>query len=136
MPTAAVNGSFYIVVQVDYVQFHTLQGDSNAGYRTIYVGEGEFNALNSHVSGKPTTSVNAGLTGASALLNWTFSAGSWNVTFVHYLNNNPSDTSSSNIQVLQYNNFSYKETGGIAHLRYNFSLNQASGVYGWRFHEG
>ena len=136
-PTSASNGSFYIVVQTEYATHNFGEnGYSQLGYRTIYVGEGEFNALNSHVSGKPTTSVNAGLTGASALLNWTFSAGEWNVTFVHFLNNNPADLSSSNIQVLQHDNFTYKQTGGIVHLRYNFSLNQVSGVYAWQFHEG
>ena len=135
IPTSAFNGSFYIVVQVEYA-IDTLGYVGQEGYRTILVGEGEFNALNSHVSGKPTTSVNAGLTGASALLNWTFSGGEWNVTFVHFLNNNPADLSSSNIQILQYNNFTYKQTGGIVHLRYNFSLDQTSGVYAWQFHEG
>ena len=135
IPTSASNGSFYIVIQAEYA-IDTLGEVGQKGYRTIYVGEGEFNALNSHVTGKPTTSVNAGLTGASALLNWTFSAGEWNVTFVHFLNNNPADLSSSNIQVLQHDNFTYKQTGGIAHLRYNFSLNQVSGVYAWQFHEG
>ena len=137
MPTGATNGSFYIVVQTNYWEFpwDNPLGYS-AGYRTIVVGEGEFNALNSHVTGKPTTSVDAGLTGASALLNWTFSAGEWNVTFLHFLNNNPADLSSSNIQILQYDNFTYKQTGGIVHLRYNFSLDQVSGVYAWQFHEG
>ena len=135
MPTSAVNGSFYIVVQVEYA-IDTLGEVGQKGYRTIMVGEGEYNALISHVTGKPTTSVNAGLTGASALLNWSFSAGEWSVTFVHFLNNNPSDLSSSNIQILQRNNFTYEQTGGIAHLRYNFSLNQVSGVYAWQFHEG
>ncbi len=135
-PTSAVNGSFYIVVQAGFAQYHFGQGWTASGYRTIEVGEGQYNALNSHVSGKPTTSVNAGLTGASALLNWSFSAGSWNVTFVKYANNNPSDTSPANIQILQYDNATYRATGGNIHLRYNFSLNQASGVYGWRFHEG
>jgi hypothetical protein len=136
-PTSAVNGSFFIVVQVAYAMWHFGEGwGTNEGYRTIYVGEGEFNALNSHVSGTPTTVVNSQLTGAAALLNWTFSAGEWNATFVHYLNNNPSDTSSSNIQILQYDNFTYKQTGGMAHLKYNFTSSQPSGVYGWRFYEG
>ena len=136
-PNPIQNGSFYIILFAAMYYPQTIYAGSSSNqfvaYEPVYIGEGEFNALNSHVSGKPTTSVNAGLLGASALLNWSFSAGEWEVTFVHYLNNNPSDNSSTNIQVLQYYNFTYKSTGGIAHLRYNFSLNQASGVYAWRF---
>ena len=136
-PAPIQNGSFYLILFSPMYYPQTVYAGNNSnqfvGYEPIYIGEGEYNALNSHVSGKPTTSVNAGLTGASALLNWTFSGGDWNVTFVHYLNNDPADTSSSNIQVLQYDNFTYKQTGGEVHLRYNFTLNQASGVYAWQF---
>jgi hypothetical protein len=136
-PVSAVNGSFYIVVQTEYATHNFGEdGYGQLGYRTIYVGEGEFNALNSHVLGKPTTVVNSQLAGASALLNWSFSAGEWNVEFVHYLNNNAADTSPSNIQVLAYYNFTYQQTEGVKDLRYNFSATQPSGVYGWRFHEG
>ena len=136
-PVSAANGSFYIVVQAEYATHNFGEaGYGQVGYRTIYVGEGEFNAINSHVLGKPTIVVNSQLVGASAFLNWSFSAGEWNATFVHYLNNNPGDTSPSNIQTLQYYNFTYAETGGIVHLRYNFSSSSPSGVYGWRMHEG
>ena len=139
-PNPVNNGSFYIILYAAMYYPQTIyaggNGDQFVAYEPVYIGEGEFNSLNSHVSGKPTTSVDAGLLGASALLNWTFSAGTWNATFVRYVNNDPADNSSSNIQVLQYDNFTYKSTGGTVHLRYNFTLNQASGVYGWRFHEG
>ncbi|MEM0159983.1 MAG: hypothetical protein QW478_15845 [Candidatus Micrarchaeaceae archaeon] len=133
MPTSATSGPFYIVFATEYWLNY---GMTQKGYRVIEIGEGEFNALNSHVSGTPTTVVDSQLSGASAFLNWTFSAGEWNVTFVHYLNNNPADTSQSNIDILEYYNFTYAQTGGMKDLRYNFSANQPSGVYGWRFHEG
>ncbi len=132
MPVSAQSGPFYIVFETMMFNFW----GANIGYEPIYIGEGQFEQLNAQVSGKPTTSVDSGLSGASAVLNWSFNAGEWNVTFVHYLNNNPSDTSPSNIQILQYDNFTFAETGGIAHLKYNFSTTAPSGVYGWRFHEG
>ncbi len=132
IPTSANSGPFYIVFQTaEYNMIGQFEG-----YEPIYIGEGEFNALNSHVSGKPTSVVNSLGIQANALLNWSFSAGEWNATFVHYLNNNPSDNASSNIQILQYDNFTYKSTGGTIDLQYNFSSSQPSGVYGWRFHEG
>jgi hypothetical protein len=132
IPTSAAQGPFYIVFEA---QTFNMWGQK-AGYEPIYIGEGEFNLLSSHVSGHPTSVVNSLSSSASAMLNWSFSAGAWNVTFVHYLNNNPSDNASSNIQVLQYDNFTYKQTGGTAKLIYNFSSTAPSGVYGWRFHEG
>jgi hypothetical protein len=132
IPTSAAQGPFYIIFEA---QTYNMWGQK-AGYEPIYIGEGAFNALSSHVSGKPTSVVNSLSSQTSALLNWSFSAGEWNVTFVHYLNDNPSDNASSNIQVLAYYNFTYKQTGGAKDLRYNFSSTQPSGVYGWRFHEG
>ncbi len=131
-PTSASNGSFYVVFETMMLNFW----NANIGYEPIYIGEGQYEQLNAHVSGTPTTVVDSKLTGASAQMNWSFSAGEWNATFVHYLNNNPGDTSPSNIQTLQYYNFTYAGTGGIVHLRYNFSSSSPSGVYGWRMHEG
>lgn len=132
IPTSTEQGPFYIVFEA---QTFNMWGQK-AGYEPIYIGEGEFNALNSHVTGTPTSVVNSLSSQTSALLNWSFSAGEWNVTFVHYKDNNPSNNASSNVQVLAYYNFSYKQTGGTAKLRYNFSSSAPSGVYGWRFHEG
>ena len=132
IPTSANSGPFYIVFQTaEYNMIGQFEG-----YKSIYLGEGEFNVLNSHVSGKPTSVMDSLGVETHAFLNWSFSAGEWNVSFVHYLNNNPSDNASTNIQALTYYNFSYKQTGGIADLEYNFSALSPSGVYGWRFHEG
>ena len=132
MPTSAVSGAFYIIFEAEMYNWP----GNLLGYEPIYIGEGQFQALNAHVSGKPTTTVDSQITGASALLNWTFSAGEWNATFIHYRDNNPADLNSSNLQALAYYNFTYAKTGGISHLRYNFSSSQPSGVYGWDLHEG
>jgi len=134
-PWPVSTGPFYVTFYFPYFA-PNVGGDAYQGYMPLIIGEGQYLALNAHVTGKPTSVVNSGLTGASALLNWSFNAGEWNVTFVHYLDNNPSDTSPSNIQVLQWDNFTYAHTGGIKDLRYNFSSSAPSGVYGWRFHEG
>jgi len=135
-PWPVTTGPFYIVFYFPYFSPEPVGGDQFLGYIPLLIGEGQYLALNAHVTGKPTSVVNSGVAGASAFLNWSFNAGEWNVTFVHYLDNNPSDTSPSNIQVLQWDNFTFAQTGGIKHLRYNFSSSAPSGVYGWRFHEG
>ena len=133
-PTNAVNGSFYIVVQMEYATHNFGEnGYSQLGYRTVYVGEGELNALKLNTEGPPTPVVNGQ---GPAYLNLSFSGGDWNVEFVHFLNNNPGNNSTSNNQILQRYNFTFTQTGGTVRLVYNFTSSNPAGVYGWRLYEG
>ena len=132
MPISAVNGSFYIIVQVEYA-IDTLGEVGQMGYRTVYVGEGEFNILQLNTDGPPTPVVNGQ---GPAYLNLSFSGGDWNVEFVHFLNNNPGNNSTSNIQILQRYNFTFTQTRGTVRLMYNFTSSNPAGVYGWRLYEG
>ena len=132
MPISAVNGSFYIIVQIEYA-IDTLGEVGQMGYRTVYVGEGEFNILQLNTDGPPTPVVNGQ---GPAYLNLSFSGGDWNVEFVHFLNNNPGNNSTSNIQILQRYNFTFTQTRGTVRLMYNFTSSNPAGVYGWRLYEG
>ena len=129
-PNPVESGPFYLVFSVAYFNFE----GAKIGYMPIYIGEGEFNAINAHVIGKPTSSVTAGIN-SQATLEWAFSGGVWNVSFIHYLDNNPADLSPSNIRTLAYYNFTYAGTGGTKNLTYNFSSSEPSGVYAWTVDE-
>jgi hypothetical protein len=106
---------------------------SNNHWVDLYIGEGEYVNSQAHVIGTPTHIVNSGGLDNIASVEWAFSGGTWSAKFEHYINNNPADNSSANIQVLQTTNFSYKTTGGIENLSYTFNPEQAGGVYAWNF---
>ena len=129
VPTSAQNGSFYIEFDIMLTPSFWW---ASAYWVAVMIGEGEYSMLNAHTVGTPTTVVSDG---GKASITWAFNEGSWTAQFIHFKDNDPTDNSPSNIQVLMIKNFNYIETGGIETLSYTFPTNASSGVYAWQFSE-
>lgn len=131
-PQPIANGSFYIVFLTALFTPTGIGLDTFLGYIPIYIGHGDFKPVVARIVGNPTDVVKG--TG-QASVEWAFSAGNWNVKFVYFKDGMANDTRPSNIEVMQWNNFTYVETGGLKILTYNFTSANLIGIYAWIFSE-